>query len=75
MQLNALMPQFSVTTGQSPDGKRAALYPRPACSHICDGTGNCIGIKILCQCPPSLTSYILQLFHLRRLLLPTHDVM
>ena len=61
---NALTPQFGVTAGQSPDGKRAALYPRPACSHICAGTGNCIGIndiKILCQCPPSLASFLASL--------------
>ena len=42
----------------------APLYPHPVCSHISAGTGNCIGInniKILCQCPPSLASFLASL--------------
>ena len=60
-QLSALMPQFGITAGQSPDSNCTTLYPRLVCSHTCTGTGNCIGIndiKILCQCPPSLTSFL-----------------
>ena len=56
-QLNALTPQFGVTTLTV---SAPSSIPAPR-AHICAGTGNCIGvndIKILCQCPPSLASFL-----------------